>query len=48
MAVSAVNAEIASTDYVGKQITATAGTLSALQTKVTDNLVAASKCENRK
>ncbi|MBE6456842.1 MAG: hypothetical protein E7008_02775 [Alphaproteobacteria bacterium] len=41
MAVSAANAEIASTDYVGKQITATAGTLSNLTTTEKTNLVGA-------
>ena len=41
MAVSAANAEIASTDYVGKQITATAGTLSNLTTTERTNLVGA-------
>ncbi len=41
MAVSAANADIASTDYVGKQITATAGTLSTLTTTEKGNLVGA-------
>ena len=41
MAVSAANADIASTDYVGKQITATAGTLTDLKTTAKGNLVAA-------
>ena len=41
MAVSAANADIASTDYVGKQITATAGTLTSLKTTAKGNLVAA-------
>lgn len=41
MAVSAANAEIASTKYVGDQITATAGTLSSLTTNKKGNLVEA-------
>ena len=41
MAVSAANADIASTDYVGRQITATAGKLTDLATTAQGNLVAA-------
>ena len=41
MAVSAANADIASTKYVGDQITATAGTLSNLTTTEKGNLVGA-------
>ncbi len=41
MAVSAANADIASTEYVGKQITATAGTLGNLDTTEKTNLVGA-------
>ena len=41
MAVSAANADIASTDYVGNQITATAGTLTSLTTTEKGNLVGA-------